>query len=626
MYDITSCKRTFTLTKLVVFLVLLILVIIQLSLTSPVWHEPSQLLSGLNIWHFQRFDTQEVNPPLVRSVVTLPVLVLSPQLEQKKFDRQPIGREEFAMAGTFLTENGSRVKTFFIAARMTCLLFLAIGIYICSWFSKHAFGHLSGFLAILLICTSPYILGHGTTILPDVPSAALAITSIYFFWKWLKRPDMLEAFIAGMVLGLAELTKFTLLIFYPLFILLWLLYKSPEFRTFTKNDWFQQAKQMTVMLAISILIINMGYLFDGTGKQLGTFKFQTTLLTGCEKLGDVHRSGGNRFEGRLLGCIPMPLPSNYIQGIDTQRLDFERGLPSYLRGEWSDHGWWYYYLYALLMKTPLGTIGLLLLAIFCTFFQKGYNTSWRDEMVILLPGIVLLVFVSSQTGFSIHSRYIIPALPFFFIWMSKVGKALTLKRPIVATLTAILLTWSVASSLWVYPHSISYFNELAAVLPTPEDTNYPKPVETQKTFWQKTKSVLNAGPMNGPRHLLDSNIDWGQDLFNLERLCKAHPEVTDIKVAYYGSYPLELSKVPSTGMPPANDPQPGWYALSVNYIYDRSQQYRYFLNYEPVATAGYSIYIYHITPDEANRVRREMGLSEIEAKPLNEDNFSSDLQ
>ena len=148
-------------------------------------------------------------------------------------------------------------------------------------------------------------------------------------------------------------------------------------------------------------------------------------------------------------------PANMIQGIDTQRLDFERGFPSYLRGEWADHGWWYYYLYALLIKTPIGTLVLLLLAIYCTFFIRQCNASWRDEMVILLPGIVLLAFVSSQTGFPHHSRYIIPALPFFFIWMSKVGKAISWKRPLFSTIATILLLWSIGSSLWVYPHSIS---------------------------------------------------------------------------------------------------------------------------------------------------------------------------
>ncbi|MDR1491484.1 MAG: hypothetical protein LBT05_01990, partial [Planctomycetaceae bacterium] len=46
--------------------------------------------------------------------------------------------------------------------------------------------------------------------------------------------------------------------------------------------------------------------------------------------------------------------------------------------------------------------------------------------------------------------------------------------------------------------------------------------------------------------------------------------------------------------------------------YDSEQQYRYFLNFEPVDKIGYSIYIYHIMPEDANRVRREMELPEIE--------------
>ena len=99
-----------------------------------------------------------------------------------------------------------------------------------------------------------------------------------------------------------------------------------------------------------------------------------------------------------------------------------------------------------------------------------------------------------------------------------------------------------------------------------------------------------------------------------------------MKVAYFGGYPLEKTTIESAGYPPigpdrehidgdtdanAFGPLPGWYALSVNEIYGQSQQYRYFLNFRPVAMAGYSIYIYHITIDEANRVRRELGLKEL---------------
>jgi hypothetical protein len=128
--------------------------------------------------------------------------------------------------------------------------------------------------------------------MPDVPSAALAVTSVYFFWKWLKRPEMLESFIAGIILGLAELTKFTLLIFYPLFLIMWLLYRLPKIKTLTKNLWFQQIKQLAVMFAMSILIINMGYLFEGTGKLLGSYRFQTTNI--IDRIQNTRRHSNKR--------------------------------------------------------------------------------------------------------------------------------------------------------------------------------------------------------------------------------------------------------------------------------------------------------------------------------------------
>jgi hypothetical protein len=433
-------------------------------------------------------------------------------------------------------------------------------------------------------------------ILEDVPSAAVGLLAVYFFWRWLKKPEMLAAFIAGIILGFAELSKFTLLIFYPLFILIWVLYRLPELRTLSRRDFVAQIGQLVLLFAMSILIINMGYLFEDTGKQLGKFNFQTTLFTGCENLKDVPPSGRNRFENTLLGKIPVPLPANFIQGIDTQRFDFERGLPSYLRGEWSQHGWWYYYLYALLLKLPLGVILLFGVAIYCTLFVREVNVSWRDEMVLILPGVVLLIFVSSQTGFSIHSRYVIPALPFFFIWISKVGKLFlpqvprSFKKRVLSIIVSILLAWSVMSSLSIYPHSISYFNELAAIIPTPREPRCPSEPRDSSFI----VSIIGAGSRNGGRHLHDSNIDWGQDIFYLEKWCKNHPEVTSIHVFCFSSFPLDQTTIPLGKSNSEIDKLTGYIAISTNNLYDKENKFRRFLDIQPIARIGYSIYIYRV--------------------------------
>ena len=459
-------------------------------------------------------------------------------------------------------------------------------------------------LAATLWCTSPLIVGQSLVISPDVAAGAFAAAAAYYFWRWLKRPGWRETIVAGVVLGLAELCKFTLLVFYPLLAVLWVVYRLPERKAMATRAWLRQGGLLAGMLLLSIYVINCGYLFEGMLRPIGRYRFTTMMFTGYDSLEDVPPEGANRFTGTWLGKLPIPLPASMVQGIDTQRYDFEHGLPSYLHGQWSDHGWWYYYLYALAVKVPLGTWCLVALAILVTIFGRGYNASWRNEMIVLTPGLAILVFVSSQTGFSVHSRYVIPALPFFFVWTSKVARVFEMrpaipKRRALATIVVLALTWSVGSSLWAYPHSLSYFNE------------------------------LTGGPRRGGEHLLDSNIDWGQDLLYLKRWLDKHPEATLDGLAVWGSYPTTLAGLPQTARPPVGPgpelvqrtatgsechlgPRAGWYAVSVNYLYDRRCQYHYFRSFEPIAMAGYSIYIYRITPEEANRVRRELGLSELD--------------
>jgi 4-amino-4-deoxy-L-arabinose transferase-like glycosyltransferase len=640
---------------------------------SPVAGEVSHLPAGLSHLCLGRFDLYRVNPPLVRTVAAMPVALMCPATNWKRYDISPTVRSDTEVGRDFLAANGSRSLWFFTIARWACIPFSIVGGYACFRWARKLHGMNAGLLAVVLWCFCPYILGHGFLFTPDAHSAAMGIAANYLFWRWLKRPQFAEGLLAGIVLGLAELTKFTLLVFYPLWIVAWLLYKLPEHGIRDAKRWLHEGGMLAAMFCLSAVVVNFGFGFEGSFRRIGEYQFRSELLGGANEAGRA--TIGNRYSDTWLHAVRMPLPANFVQGIDMQRFDFVRGLPSYLRGQWADHGWWYYYLYALAIKVPLGTWFLVVLAVATTIFGRGYSASRRDEMVVLAPFIVILLLVSCQTGFSVHSRYVIPALPFLFVWISKMGRALepwddtidltqrrkdakagwlfapwrlgarirdwflSRRQPVLAVLVIFALAWSIASSLSIYPRSLSYFNELAAILPTSADASYPKPIgehDKQQRILSKIKWAISAGPRNGPRHLLDSNIDWGQDLFYLKDWLDEHPNVRLDGVAYWGSYPATLVGISETpkppiaaqqgdspifadqamgavrgksGQPPDDfGPKPGWYALSVNYICGRDRQYRYFLNFEPVAMAGYSIYIYHITLDEANRVRRKLGL------------------
>ncbi len=126
----------------------------------------------------------------------------------------------------------------------------------------------------------PTSLRMGKLITPDIPATALGITAAYIFWHWLRNPTWLRIWTSGLVLGLAELTKGTLIILFPLWLFIWLVYHWPDRGNFERRAWFRQLGMLGCNFAIAIYLLNLGYGFEGTGTRLGDFQFVSSLLSG----------------------------------------------------------------------------------------------------------------------------------------------------------------------------------------------------------------------------------------------------------------------------------------------------------------------------------------------------------
>ncbi len=283
----------------------------------------------------------------------------------------------------------------------------------------------------------------------------------------------------------------------------------------------------------------------------------------------------------------MPLPADYLLGIDVQRRDFEARWPCYLAGEWQAGGRWYFYLYALAVKVPLGTLALVLAGLALAAARHPAAAPWRDELCVWLPALVLLAFVSSQTGLN-YLRYLLPAFPFAAVGAARIGYFLAPGRWRVGAVVLGLLGWSVAGSLAVQPHPLAYFNEAA------------------------------GGPGNGDAHLIDSNLDWEQDLLELKDWLDRHPEARPLGLAYcnhvdprVAGIDFHLPRFPAGGRA-----APGWYAVSVNFVRGMPfsapdgkggfrplppRAFAAFAGWRPVARAGYTLFIYFVDPEEGEK-------------------------
>jgi 4-amino-4-deoxy-L-arabinose transferase-like glycosyltransferase len=374
--------------------------------------------AGLAIWEQRRFDLYCVNPPLVRAVATLPVhLAADLEVSWPPPDVHPGRRPEFPLGRELIAANAPDIFWWFTVGRWMCIPFsLLAGLVIYRW-AHDLFGALAGLLALVLWCFDPMVLGNAQLMTPDTGAAAFAVLAAYLFWKWLKQPSWSRAFLGGVVLGLAELCKTSLIILFPLWIVLWIACRFAGLRQLPCGGRATEGGQLALILSLGIYIVNLGYMFDGSLTRLGDFEFVSATLKG-----ETRSESGNRFKDSWLSGLRVPLPKHYVMGIDIQKRDFESQYQSYLAGEWRRDGWWFRYLYGLAVKMPAGTLLLLAASALAPMFRRGLSAPWRDELILIAPALSLLVLVSSQAGLNHHVRYTLPAFPFLFIACGRLAR------------------------------------------------------------------------------------------------------------------------------------------------------------------------------------------------------------
>ena len=151
-------------------------------------------------------------------------------------------------------------------------------------------------------------------------------------------------------------------------------------------------------------------------------------------------------------------------------------------------------------------------------------------------------------------------------------------------------------------------------------------------------NAASGGPGRGSGHLIDSNLDWGQDLVGLRDWARVHAPGERVHLAYFGQVNPELLNLrgeafdwslppalpgkwrgaPPRGPGSAGPPVPGLYAVSASLmrglpwrVYDRTRwepydakqgAFAYFADLVPIDQVGHSILIYRIDREEAERL------------------------
>ncbi len=527
---------------------------------SVTYDETGHLAAGLVHWKYSDFSMYAVNPPLVRLVAMLPTMPVVGSYEVAAYSQFVEHRSELPVGIRFATEHDRYLICVYIA-RLACIPFSWIGGLLCYYWSRSLYGSNAGVVALLLWCFSPNIQANASQVLPDLAATALILATCFVLRRWLTPDGVRSPVILGWVLGAALLTKFTTIVLVPIIVVV----VASSFGRQSQN--FVSAlgtalRELTICFAIALLAINIGYFFEETCVPLQEYEFVSEALSGFARSENMK---GNRFLTTWAKHLPIPIPRNYVLGIDLAKFEFERGYWSYLNGEFQNKGWWYFYIYALAVKEPLGFWGLAAIATMATMVRI-YTRSFRaEEWLIACTSVVFLVTVSSQTGYTHHLRYVLPVLPLWYILAS----AISSNRKLAAVQVGFLVAF-IGSSCYCFPHQISYFNEIA------------------------------GGPANGWKHLTTSNYDWGQNLPYLRDWIKQNPDKQPLFVRSSGAVPPSVYGIQSP-LPRSEYSEDGevsfpvgWYAICVGEMLKLDSTVLPFIKLEPVERVAHTIFIYHL--------------------------------
>jgi len=289
------------------------------------------------------------------------------------------------------------------------------------------------------------------------------------------------------------------------------------------------------------------------------YGFETAPLSSL--IGELPQGTAGLLPPRLL-TLPLPAPS-FMRGVLFQMRHAAEGHPAFLMGRYSATGWWYYFPVAFLIKTPVAILVLLVLSL--ALFKRARADRGSECFVIVPP---VLFFIACVLGkIDIGLRYLLPIYPFLFVFISRLAMPALGHRKLLTPVVCLLLGWYLVSSLSIYPHYLAYFNKLI------------------------------GGPSQGYRYLVDSNLDWGQDVKGLKKYlrergiekigeCGFYPEVLD----YYG-----INHAP---LPANSEGVSGYVAISAMDLQcvrrDDTHAFDWLKKRRPVAQVGYSIFVYEM--------------------------------
>lgn len=477
-------ERHFRLCAAVLLVMMAAAQLVAALLDSQVVDEGYHLAAGYTFLKTGVLNAETEHPPLAQALTSLPLLAMNLRLPR------PVARDytESQREIDFLYRNTAPADRILLAARCAHICFtLLLGMLIAWWTRRH-FGAMPALAALAILAIEPNFLAHGHYATTDVPATLCFFAACLAWSAYLRNGRPASAALSGAAVALAMSTKYSAIFLFPIFFLLYVC--AWWHRSGTPGPQPFRASFRHFTLSMAIVLLAMGPVL------YVCFGFEAGPLFSL-----AHGRGAGPAWSQMPPAIrwasetiPVPAPS-MLHGIFILLRHNLGGHVSYLLGRYSDTGWWYYFPVVLAVKTPAGILlafALSLAAAAIALRKRSLRCRPIEWHVLTIPPLFYFA-MALRSHIDIGIRHMLPILPFVFVWIAAVLFVPRSGQPrrLVAA-AALCLALTTVESAAAFPRYLAFFN-------------FP-----------------SGGPSHGWKYVVDSNLDWGQDLKRLQTYVAQH--------------------------------------------------------------------------------------------------------
>jgi Dolichyl-phosphate-mannose-protein mannosyltransferase len=499
----------------------------SLSQKSLTFDEAAYAAAGCSYWRFSDYRLNPEAGQLPQRVAGFPLARGESRFPSARSpDWQ--GSNAQAVGWQFFYGLGNDARRMASQGRAACgLLAVALGAVIWGW-SRRLFGPAGGMISLLLYVLNPGFLANGALMTSDTAAALFFTAATWAWWQLLRRVTSARLVLSGALAGALLASKMSAILLAPVLLILAvarILEPAPLPMLWAERETMaaSRARRAWVIGALCV-----GQVLLATVVLWSFYGFRFAVFP-SPAAGD-HLQFDWNYVFASPAVVPMRLidfarrhellPEGWLYGLGVivHRSEFS---PAFLNGNTSPTGWFGFFPYVFSIKTPLVLVGILGLGLASSAARRATG---REALPLWLL-IAIYGGAAMASRMNIGHRYLLPVYPPLFILCGASAAWLEAGRRRAAGVALCgLLAAHAAETAAAYPDYLSYVNGLVR---RPE-------------AW---------------RHIVDSSLDWGQDLPAVARFIEEHPGDGPFHLGFFGVA------------------SPAWHRVNARLMYDFDARY-----------------------------------------------------